>query len=207
MACSFTSRVGPMSATMYPEASGKSNPCKAIGKLSWLEITCGTEAVEVLVPLREPAVEDRGVGDQHRLVMVGRGQHGLAAEPQHDLGTVPAKYLGQGNPRLERIEQPAVGQVQVHPHGDSQDLGGLASLGQPDVGPGRMRRRLAVGQVNDANAVALAHQPGQRSAAGDLDVVGMQPHRDQIEFLLCLSRTSIALSLASGHNALQSTAS
>ena len=135
----------------------------------------GAEAVEVLVPLGQPAVEDRGVGDQHGLVVVGRGEHRLAAEPQHDLGTVPAKNLGQGNAGLERVEEPAVGHVQVDPEGNSQDVGGLASLGQPDVRAWRVRGRLAIGQVDDAHRVALAHQPGQRSAAGNLDVVGMRP--------------------------------
>src|SRR5208282_919132 len=117
---------------------------------------------------------------------------GLAAEPQHDLGTELAKNLGQGNASLERVEEPAVGHVQVDPEGDSQDVGGLASLGKPDVRAWRVRGRLAVGQVDDANRVALAHQPGERSAAGNLDVVGMRSHCDQIEFLLCQFGHSLA---------------
>ena len=92
----------------------------------------------------------------------------------HDLGLVPAEDLGQRDPRLEGVEQPAVGQVEVDPRRDPQDLGGPLRLGQPDVRPGRVRRRLAVGQVDDPDSVPFPGQPGQRAAAGDLHVVGMR---------------------------------
>ena len=64
---------------------------------------------------------------------------------------------------------------------DAEDLGRPPRLGQPDVGARRERRRLAVGQVDDPDAVTLAGQAGQRPAAGDLDVVGMGADGDQVQ--------------------------
>ena len=74
-----------------------------------------------------------------------------------------------------------MGRFRLIRDGDAEDLGGPPRLGQPDVGPGRERRRLAVGQVDDPDLVTLAGQPGQRAAAGDLDVVGMRPDGDQVQ--------------------------
>ena len=94
---------------------------------------------------------------------------------------MPAEHLGQRDPGLEVVEEPAVGQVQVDPDVDAEDLGRPPGLLQPDVGAGRERGRLAVGQVDDPDLVALAGEPGQRAAAGDLDVVGVGPDGDHVQ--------------------------
>ena len=51
-------------------------------------------------------------------------------------------------------------------------------------GPGRERRRLAVGQVDHADLVAGVDQPGQRAAAGDLQVVRVGPDGDDVQLFV-----------------------
>ncbi len=67
-----------------------------------------------------------------------------------------------GNSRVTRAAAPSVRACAVR-------------LGQADFGAGRLRGRLTVGQVDDAHAIALARQRGQRPSATDLDVVGVRP--------------------------------
>ena len=93
----------------------------------------------------------------------------------HDLGFVPSEDLGQRKPSLEPVEQPAIGEIEVDPRRDPQDLGGTLGLGEADVRPRRLWRRLAIGQIDDPHSVPFACQQGQSPAAGDLHVVGMPP--------------------------------
>ena len=86
---------------------------------------------------------------------------------------------------LERIEQPPIGQIERDPLVDAQHLGRRRlGFGQPHFGPRRERRRLAVGEVDDADLVAGVDQPGQRAAAGDLQVVRMGTDGDHIELFV-----------------------
>ena len=76
---------------------------------------------------------------------------------------------------LEAVEQPPVGQVERDADRRAQRFRRPPGLGQADFRARRQRRRLAVGQVNDAHPVALPGQLRQRAAAGDFDIVGMGP--------------------------------
>ena len=181
MASSLTSSVDPMSATMYPEASGKSNPCKRDRKTELVGDRVRRQAVEVFVPFGEPAVEDGRVGDQHRLVVVGRGEHGLAAESKDDLGLVAAEDLARATRASNESNSRRLGMLRLIRIATPRISAGLRGLGQPDVRTRRVRRRLAVGQVDDTDRVALASQPGQRTPAGNLDIVGVGPDGDQVE--------------------------
>ena len=102
----------------------------------------------------------------------------------HDLGFVPAEHLGQRDASLERVEQPAVGHVEVDPPRGPQDLAGPLRLGEPNLRSRRVRGRLAIGQVDDPHGVTASSQASQRPPAGDFDVVGVGAHRDQVELRL-----------------------
>ena len=100
------------------------------------------------------------------------------------MGSIAAEHLGQRDAGLERVEQPAIGHIEVDPPRGPQDLAGSLGLGEPDLRAGRVRRRLAVGQVDDAHGVASASKASQGAPAGDFDVVGVGTHRDQVELRL-----------------------
>ena len=67
-------------------------------------------------------------------------------------------------------------------HG-AEDRARRRRLGKPLLGAARPRRGLAVGEVDDADAIPLRRQQGQRAATADFDVVGMGADRDHIERL------------------------
>ena len=92
--------------------------------------------VEVLVPLRQPRVKHRGVGDLHRLPVIGRGQRRLFAKAEHQPRTILAKLLGQRHAGLERVEQPPVGQIELHADVNAQRLGRLRASASRTSGPG-----------------------------------------------------------------------
>ena len=94
------------------------------------------------------------------------------------------KTLGQGHAGLEGVEQAAVGQIERHAELGPQHVGRGAGLGQADLRAGRGGRRLAVGQIDNAHAIALPGQPGQRAAAGNFHVVGMRPDGNHIQGLI-----------------------
>ena len=62
------------------------------------------QACEMFVPFSQPRVEDRRIGDEHRLVMIWGGHGGLVAEADDNLRAVPPKLRGQRNARLEAVE-------------------------------------------------------------------------------------------------------
>jgi hypothetical protein len=64
---------------------------------------------------------------------------------------------------------------------DAERFGREAGFFEPDVGAGREGRRLAVGEVDDADAVALLGQAGERAADADFDVVGVSADGDDVE--------------------------
>jgi len=66
---------------------------------------------------------------------------------------------------------------------DAEHLGRGGGLGQPLLRPARPRCRLTVGEIDDAHAIALRGQERERAAAADLDVVGMGPDGDHVEWL------------------------
>ena len=96
----------------------------------------------MLVPLGQPGIEHGGVGDLHRLPMVGRGQRRLVAKADDDFGPILAKLLGQQHAGLERVEQPAIGQVERDADGRAERFGRLLGLGQPHF---RARATVGVG--------------------------------------------------------------
>jgi hypothetical protein len=141
------------------------------------------QAGEVFVPLREPGVEHGGVGDLHGLPVVGRGEGRLFAEGQDEPRAVPAELGGQRDAGVEGIEQPAVGEVEREALVDAELFGGGAGFGKSNFGARRERRGLAVGEVDNADAVALPDQMGERAAATDFDVVGVSADGDDVEGL------------------------
>ena len=106
----------------------------------------------------------------------------LSPKPITTLRPILAKLLGQRHAGFERIEQPAIRQIERDPHLHAERLGGRFGFGQPHFRARRARRRLAVGQVDDADLVALPHELGERAAAGDFHVVGMGADGDHVEF-------------------------
>lgn len=113
--------------------------------------------------------------------MVRRGQRRFLAKAQHQSWAIPAKLLGQRHPRLEGVEQTPIRQIERHADLHAQGFGRLLGFGQAHFRTGRSGRRLAVGQVDDTDAVALPHQLGQRAATGDFHVVGVRAHGDHVE--------------------------
>ena len=63
----------------------------------------------------------------------------------------------------------------------AEHFGRPPGLGQANLRPRGAGRGLAVGQVDDAHAIALLGELGQRAAAGDFHVVGMGTHGQNIE--------------------------
>ena len=132
--------------------------------------------------------------------MVGRGQGRAVGQAQHQLGTIAAELLGQGQPGLEAVEQTPVGKVQGDADLHAQRRGGLARFGQADFRSRGAGRGLAVGQVDDPHAVSLPDQRGQRAAAADLHVVGVRADGDHVqrqfvhrEFFNCSRHTPCAV--------------
>ena len=144
------------------------------------------QAVKVLVPFRQPRVEHGGIGDLHGLPVVGRRHRRLVPEPDDNARTILAELLGQRHPRLETVEQPPIGQIQYHALGGAQHAGRLLRFGQPHFGPGRTGRGLAIGQIHNADPVALRGQLGQRAAAGDLHIVRVSTDRDHVQLRIAL---------------------
>ena len=64
---------------------------------------------------------------------------------------------------------------------DAKGLGGCFRFREARLRPRRVGRRLPVGEIDDPDAVALLDQPGERAAAGDLNVVGMGADGDDVE--------------------------
>src|SRR5262249_44557306 len=52
---------------------------------------------------------------------------------------------------------------------------------EPHVWTSRPRGRLAVGQVDDADAIAFPGEPGQGSATSNFHIVGVGAHGDQVQ--------------------------
>ena len=105
----------------------------------------------------------------------------FSPKPSTSRGRYLRNSLAKRHAGLERIEQPAIGQVELHANVHAQRFGRSLGFGQANFRAGRSGRRLAVGQVDDAHLVALLHQPGQRAAAGDFHVVGMGADGDHVE--------------------------
>ena len=105
----------------------------------------------------------------------------LVAEADHQPRPMLAKLDRQLHAGLERIEQPAIRQMQQRAQMNAERFAGRLGLGHPHVRPGRKRRRLAVGQVDDADLVAGVDQRGQRAAAGDFHVVRVGADGDDVE--------------------------
>ena len=59
--------------------------------------------------------------------MIGRGLRCFVAETDYDLGTIFAKFLGEGNAGLKTVKEPTVRQVQGHSCLDTEHLSSLAS--------------------------------------------------------------------------------
>ena len=135
----------------------------------------------MFVPLRQSRVEHGSIGDQHRLPMIGRGQRRLVAKADHDLGPVLAKLLRQEHAGLERIEQPPVRQVERHTDGRPERFRRSLRFRQTHFRSRRARRRLAVGQVDNADLIALLHEFRERAAASDFDIIGMSADGNDIE--------------------------
>ena len=64
---------------------------------------------------------------------------------------------------------------------DAEHLGRPPGFGQPHLRPRRTGRRLAVGQVDDAHAMALLGELGQRAAAGDFHIVRVGADGQHVE--------------------------
>ena len=97
------------------------------------------------------------------------------------LGGTCRNSLARQHAGLECVEQPAVGQVERHADRGAEHFGRLLRFGQANLRPGRQGRRLAIGQIDDADRVALLDELGQRPAAGDFDIVGMGADGDDIK--------------------------
>ena len=65
----------------------------------------------------------------------------------------------------------------------AEHLGRGSRFGQPLLRPARPRRRFAVGEIDNAHTIALGGHEGERAATADLDVVGVGPDGDHIEWL------------------------
>ena len=81
---------------------------------------------------------------------------GMGVDPvgrKQPLGPHQANDTGQLGPGFERRLQAAIGQAQVAAPIEPQNLGGGGGFGGPNLA-GAERRRLAVGQVEDADAKA-----------------------------------------------------
>ena len=66
----------------------------------------------MLFPLRQFRVEDGRFGNQHGLVMVGRGQRGLASQGKDQPRAIAAKDLRQGQTGFKRVKQAAIRQIE-----------------------------------------------------------------------------------------------
>ena len=141
--------------------------------------------IELVVPLGQPRVEHAGVGDLHRLPVIGRGHRRLVAEsPSRSSGRYFRKTFASATRASNAVEEPAIGQFQRHrAPGRPESRAASRASASRTSGPGLLRRRLAVGQIDDADLVALFDQLGERAAAGDLDVVRMGSDGNQIEFV------------------------
>ena len=140
----------------------------------------GRGAVEALVPLGQLRVEPRGLADQVALVVVGRGGRRAARGDDDDPGSVAAELGRQAEAVLGAIHQHAIGQFDVDSHLDAEVLpGGLGfALARLERAA---RRGLAARQVEDADAVALLDQLGERPAAEDFEVVRVRRHGRHVE--------------------------
>ena len=56
-------------------------------------------------------------------------------------------------------------------------------LGQPLLRATRPRRRLAVGEVDDADPQPLVDQPSKRPTTANVDVIGVGPDSDYVKWL------------------------
>ncbi len=92
-----------------------------------------------------------------------------------------AKLVRQLHAGLERIEQPAVRQVEQRADVYAKRFAGRLGLGHPHIRPRREGRRLAVREVDDADLVTGVHQAGERAAAGDFDIVRVGADGDHVE--------------------------
>ena len=78
--------------------------------------------------------------------------------------------------------EPAVGQAEVAPPGEAENRSGRVGFSAANLGAA-VRRRLAIGQVEDADAGALGLQQQDRPADAQLGVVGMRGDNEIIERL------------------------
>ena len=115
-----------MSATKLPAWSGNAPVLNPSGYQTCLSTRWDRQVVERLVPLAQPGIEDGGVGDLRRLPVVRRGHRRLAGDAQHHLRAEPAEDLGEGDPLLEPVEQPAVREVQGLPVVQAEGLSAAA---------------------------------------------------------------------------------
>ena len=135
----------------------------------------------MLVPLGEPRVENGGVRNEHRLIMVGGCQYGFPRESQDDARPPTAEDFGEHHAGIEAVEEPPVRQAERFAMRYAEDLGGPPRLDQAHFGTRRTRRRFSIRQIDDADAVALPRQPSQCAAAGDLHIIRMGADGDHVQ--------------------------
>ncbi len=140
------------------------------------------QVVEILIPLRQPCIEHAGVGNLHRLKMVGRSQGRFLAKAKHQPRPIAAKHFGQCHAGFERIEQPAILHAQFQPHVHAQLLRRRFGFSGPMLRSRRVGRRLAISQIDDAYPIALLGELGQGAAAGDLHIIRMRADGNHVEW-------------------------
>ena len=139
------------------------------------------QAVEDVVPLAQPRVEDGCLGDRQRLGVIGGGQRRAVAQAEDEPGAVAAEDPGKCHANLEAIEEAAIGKAEMlavdHAEGVSRGEG----LGHALLRSARSGRRLAVGEIDNPDPRPPGRQERERPAAPDLDIIRMGPDGDHVE--------------------------
>ena len=105
-----------------------------------------------------------------------------APQANHQPRPVLAKLFGQRHSGIEASNNRRLGRSSVT-RVDAPSTRRAAGLGQANLRARRTGRRLAVGQIDNAHAIALPGQLGQGAPASNLHVVGMGADGHHIQLL------------------------
>ena len=126
---------------------------------------------------------------QAALVMIGRRRRRAAERRDHHFRLQSAKLRRQAIAVLRAVHEHPVGQAEVDPHRHAEDLPRRFGLDFAGL-VAAARRRLAAGQVDHADAIALLDELGERPAADDFKIVRVRSDGDHVERLFVHGGTS-----------------
>ena len=99
---------------------------------------------------------------------------------EEDLGPVFPNHRGHLAAILERVLDPIVAQIQVHPHVELEDFRGLLGFAIPLLRGAPSH--VSAGHVHDPGRVAQVLHLEQEAPGADLGVVGVGSENEHVEF-------------------------